>query len=91
MKNNKIPERKCVACQAHREKRDLIRVVKNAEGTVFIDDTGKANGRGAYLCKNGECVELAQKKRRLEGALKTKVPSELFAELERIISDKGDA
>lgn len=88
---NKIPERRCVACLEHREKRQLIRVVKNADGSVFIDETGKANGRGAYLCKSGECLESAQKKRRLEGALKTKIPDEVFSDLERILSDKGDA
>ena len=91
MKNNKIPERKCVACGEHKEKRELIRVVKNADGNVFIDETGKANGRGAYICIKGECLEGAQKKRRLEGALKTKISDEVFSDLERIISDKGDA
>jgi predicted RNA-binding protein YlxR (DUF448 family) len=91
MKSNKIPERKCVACQEHREKRQLVRVVKNSDGTVFIDKTGKANGRGAYICKTAECLENAQKKRRLEGALKTKIPDEVFSELVEIISDKGDA
>ena len=91
MKNSKIPERKCVACGEHREKRQLVRIVKNADGTVFIDVTGKANGRGAYICKTAECLENAQKKRRLEGALKTKIPDEVFSELVQIISDKGDA
>ncbi len=91
MKNNKIPERKCVACQEHKEKRELIRVVKNSDGTVLIDETGKANGRGAYLCKSGECLDYAQKKRRLEGALKTKIPDEVFSQLDRILSIKGDA
>lgn len=91
MKNNKTPERKCVACTEHREKNQLVRVAKNAEGTVFIDATGKANGRGAYLCKNAECLDIAQKKRRLEGALKTKIPDDVFSQLKRIISDKGDA
>ncbi len=91
MKNNKIPERKCVACGEKKEKRQLIRVVKNADGNVFIDATGKANGRGAYLCKSGGCLDQAERKRRLEGALKTKLPTELFSELETIIFDKGDA
>ncbi len=91
MKNNKKPERKCVACGEHKEKKELIRVVKNADGNVFIDETGKANGRGAYVCIKGECLEGAMKKRRLEGALKTKISDEVFSELERIISDKGDA
>ena len=91
MKSNKIPERKCVACQEHREKRQLVRVVKNSDGTVFIDETGKANGRGAYICKAAECLENAQKKHRLESALKTKIPDEVFSQLVEIISDKGDA
>lgn len=89
MKNNKIPERKCVACQAHKDKRSLIRVVKNAEGSVFLDVTGKANGRGAYICKSGECLDSAQKKRRLEGALKTKIPDDVFSQLEKMISDNN--
>jgi predicted RNA-binding protein YlxR (DUF448 family) len=91
MKNNKIPERKCVACGEHKEKRQLIRIVKDSDGSVFVDETGKANGRGAYLCISGECLESAQKKRRLEGALKTKIPDEVFSQLERKLSDKGDA
>jgi predicted RNA-binding protein YlxR (DUF448 family) len=87
----KVPLRRCAGCSEQKSKKEFVRVVRTPEGDIILDDTGKANGRGAYLCKNGECVELAQKKRRLEGALKTKVPPELFAELERIISDKGDA
>ena len=89
MKTNKTPERKCVACQAHKEKKSLIRVVKNSEGTVFIDAMGKANGRGAYICQSGECLDSAQKKRRLEGALKTKIPDDVFSQLEKIISDNN--
>ena len=91
MKNNKTPERKCVACGVQKGKRELIRIVKNADGTVFVDPTGKANGRGAYICASGECLESAQKKRRLEGALKTKIPAEVFSQLDIITSDKGDA
>ena len=91
MKNSNTPERKCVSCQEHKEKRLLIRVVKSPDGTMFVDESGKANGRGAYICRRMECLEDAQKRRRLEGALKAKLPSELFTQLKRIISDKGDA
>ena len=51
MANKKIPMRKCVGCQEMKEKKSLIRVVKTAEGDIILDDTGKKNGRGAYICK----------------------------------------
>ena len=49
MANKKIPMRKCVGCQEMKEKKSLIRVVKTAEGDIILDDTGKKNGRGAYI------------------------------------------
>ena len=52
MANKKIPMRKCVGCQEMKEKKSLIRVVKTAEGDIILDDTGKKNGRGAYICKS---------------------------------------
>mgnify|MGYP005607563529 CR=1 FL=1 len=74
MKNNKKPERKCVACGEHKEKKELIRVVKNADGNVFIDETGKANGRGAYVCNDAKCIEKALKTGKLSRTLKTDIP-----------------
>ena len=61
MANKKIPMRKCVGCQEMKEKKSLIRVVKTAEGDIILDDTGKKNGRGAYICKSLECFKKAKK------------------------------
>ena len=62
----KVPLRKCIITQERHPKQSLIRVVKNQEGLVFIDPTGKANGRGAYLKKDISVIKQAQKKKSLE-------------------------
>lgn len=77
----KIPLRKCVATQEQLPKKELIRVVKNKEGEIFVDATGKKNGRGAYLKRSKQAVELAQKKGALERALETKIPDAIYEEL----------
>ena len=69
MANKKIPMRKCVGCQEMKEKKSLIRVVKTAEGDIILDDTGKKNGRGAYICKSLECFKKAKKTKALELSL----------------------
>ena len=63
MKN--IPNRTCIGCSEIKPKKELIRIVKNKEGSIFVDKTSKANGRGAYLCDNIECLEKAIKTKRL--------------------------
>ena len=68
-----IPERTCIGCNEKKEKKQLIRIVKNSEGNINVDTTGKANGRGAYICKNIECLEKAIKSKKLERSLKTKI------------------
>ena len=60
-KQKKIPQRKCIACQDRDAKRDLVRIVKNKEGQIFLDKTGKANGRGAYIKKDLSVLEQAKK------------------------------
>ena len=57
MKDKKIPLRKCISCNERKSKKDLIRLVKKGDKDVIIDKTGKANGRGAYLCLNLECID----------------------------------
>ena len=52
--NKKIPQRQCVGCGENKDKKSLIRVIKNGENEILLDDTGKKNGRGAYVCKNGD-------------------------------------
>lgn len=77
----KVPMRKCVATGEQCPKKDLIRVVKTKENELFVDATGKKNGRGAYLKRSKEAIELAQKKGVLDRSLETKVPNEIYEEL----------
>ena len=85
MANKKIPMRKCVGCQEMKEKKSLIRVVKTAEGDIILDDTGKKNGRGAYICKSKECLEKAVKNRGIERSLKTGISPEIYDSLKKEI------
>lgn len=77
----KLPLRKCVATLEQLPKKDLIRIVRNKEGKVFIDESGKANGRGAYLKKDKEAIEIARKKNSLGRALEVEIPEEIYEEL----------
>ncbi len=79
----KIPVRQCTGCRANFEKRQLIRVVRSPEGEISLDFKGKKPGRGAYLCKNPDCLKKARKSKALERALETAIPEEVYAELER--------
>ena len=81
MKQRKIPMRTCVVSGEKCEKRDLLRVVRNNEGLVFVDDTLKANGRGAYLKKDKDIIEKARKTKVLEKHLETKINDEIYNEL----------
>jgi hypothetical protein len=81
MKVKKIPQRMCTGCGEMKPKKELIRVVKNKEGEVSMDLTGKKSGRGAYVCKNLECLEKAYKTKRLEKNLETKIDEELYSSL----------
>ena len=55
----KIPMRKCVGCQEMKSKREMIRILKTESEGIILDATGKKNGRGAYICRSGECLEKA--------------------------------
>lgn len=68
---------------------ELIRIVRTPEGDIKLDTTGKLNGRGAYICKSAECLKKAQKTGALSRAFGTEIPEEIFAELERKLSDAG--
>ncbi len=73
-KTRHIPERKCVACGQRTAKRSLTRIVRTTEGAVQADATGKANGRGAYLCAAAACWERGVRRGGLERSLKTAIP-----------------
>jgi predicted RNA-binding protein YlxR (DUF448 family) len=76
-----VPQRTCVACRKVRPKRELVRVVRTPEGDVIVDEVGKRNGRGAYLCRNQGCWELALSKRQLAAALKATLTGDVKARL----------
>ena len=81
MKQRKVPLRTCVVSNEKCEKKDLLRVVRNNEGQVFVDDTNKANGRGAYLKKDEMVIEKARKTKVLERHLDVKIENEIYDEL----------
>ena len=83
----KIPMRKCIACGEQKPKKELIRVVKNKDDEVFVDFTGKANGRGAYICPDKACFALAIKKNAFNRALETKIEDEVFEKLKERLDD----
>ncbi len=84
MKQKKLPLRKCVVTQEMLPKKELIRVVRTPEGNVVIDQTGKVNGRGAYLSKDIEVVRQAEKKRTLDHHLKVKTSDDLYEQLKAV-------
>ena len=81
MKQRKVPLRTCVVSNEKCEKKDLLRVVRNNEGVVFVDDTLKANGRGAYLKKDSSVIEKAKKTKILERHLNVKIEDEIYDDL----------
>ena len=81
-KAKKIPQRKCVVCGKLKDKNDLLRIVNNKEEGILIDNTGKKNGRGAYICKDKACLSEAKKKNKLNRVFKQKIEDQLYEELE---------
>lgn len=87
MKDKRIPLRKCLGCNMQKSKRELIRVVRNKEGQISIDNTGKKPGRGAYICNNVECLKQAIKTNRFNKAFECKIESEIF---DKLLEEIGD-
>lgn len=77
----KIPMRRCVATMESLPKKELIRIVRTPQGTVEIDETGKKNGRGAYLKRSVEAVEIAKKRKALARSLECEIPEEVYVAL----------
>ena len=82
MSEKKIPLRMCISCRELKEKRDMLRVVKNADGKIFIDFSSKASGRGAYVCDNPDCIKKLKKQRILNKVFSCAVEDELYAAIE---------
>lgn len=80
----KIPVRQCVGCGEMKSKKEMMRVLRSAEDDrICLDTTGKKNGRGAYLCKNRDCLTMARKNKGLERAFKMSIPNEVYDTLEK--------
>ena len=88
MVEKKKPLRRCIACNNQKEKQELLRIIRNPQKELEIDLTGKKNGRGASICKNEECLNLAKKTKRLERALEVNVKEEFYEEIRGVISGK---
>ncbi len=89
MKNVKRnPQRTCMGCNQKKDKKDLVRIVKNKENEINVDRTGKLDGRGAYICDNIECLEKVIKTKRLEKALDIKISQEIYESLRGVILGK---
>lgn len=84
----KIPQRTCIGCGEKKNKKELIRVVKDKEEKISIDRTGKANGRGAYLCDNIECLEKAIKTKKLARTFEMDIEQEIYESLRGVMIDK---
>lgn len=81
--SKKIPMRQCVGCGDMKGKKEMMRVLKTTEGPIVLDVTGKKNGRGAYLCKQADCLKMARKNKGLERSFKMSIPDEVYDSLEK--------
>ena len=83
MTQKKIPMRMCTGCREMKPKKELIRVVRVSDTEIKLDLTGKLNGRGAYICKNAECLQKAKKSNAFSRAFETHVPEEIYSSLKK--------
>ena len=84
----KVPQRTCIGCNTKKDKRAVIRIVKNKENEIEVDKTGKMQGRGAYICDNIDCLEKAIKSKRIEKIFDMKISEEIYENLRGVIIDK---
>ena len=90
MKQKRIPLRMCVVTRERFEKRELLRIVRTPDGEVIIDETGKQNGKGAYLKKDVDVINKAKKNKILDKALEVSVPESLYDEMIKLIEKDGE-
>ena len=88
MKTKKIPMRMCLGCGEMKPKKDLVRAVKNKEGEISLDLTGKKSGRGTYICKDMECFKKARKARKFEKEFSCKIEDEIYDLMEKELCDE---
>lgn len=83
MAERKIPLRKCIGCGEMKDKRELVRIVRNKEGAISVDLTGKMPGRGAYICKNTACLDKAERTKKLSKAFSAPIAPEIYETLRK--------
>ncbi len=88
--NKKVPMRQCIGCGCMKSKKEMMRVLKDAEGNISLDVTGKKNGRGAYLCISEECLTKAKKNRGLERSFKMSIQEEVYESLEKEFRERDE-
>lgn len=84
----KMPQRTCMGCNVKKDKNEFIRIVKNKNGEINIDKTGKMPGRGVYLCDNIECLEKAIKTKRIDRVFETQIEQDIYEKLRGVMIDK---
>lgn len=89
VKEKKKPERTCLGCSSEKPKNELLRIVRTPEGEICLDLTGKKAGRGAYICKDPECLKKARKTKRLERGLNSQIPDDVYERLENEVINNG--
>lgn len=87
LEQKKTPMRRCTGCMQSFSKKELVRIVRTPDGIILLDLIGKKSGRGAYICKNKDCLAKARKAKRLEKNLDCFIPDEIYEQLEREITD----
>ena len=83
-----ITQRTCIGCNIKKDKKDLIRIVKNKNNEISVDKIGKAEGRGAYICDNADCLEKAIRTKKLERVFEMKISEEIYNDLRGVIVGK---
>ena len=86
-KKRKIPERQCLGCNEHKPKMEMMRVVRTPEGEICLDFRGKMNGRGAYICRDTECLRKARKNHRIDRNLMCEIPEEVYDRMEKELKE----
>ena len=86
-KVRKIPMRQCLGCNEHKPKVELLRVVRDPEGNISLDFTGKKSGRGAYICKDVKCLKKARKSRRIDKNLECEISDAVYDAMEEELNE----
>ncbi|MDD4369721.1 MAG: YlxR family protein [Anaerostipes sp.] len=81
--SQKTPKRQCIGCHESKDKKELVRIVKEKNGNISFDPTGKKNGRGAYICNSPECLDKSMKSKGLNRAFKMEIPEEVYEQVKK--------